>query len=359
MTDNNPDQISKNDVKPGDLLLYLLLEKPEFEPFTKANAWDNFCILIDRLIIAMGGSMCTHSALAATAPDTVVEATLPYCRYRKGIYSDGYKVLVRRVKVAGKGSAVLNYLPPGINPDPSSPANQNLPYAYVESAVAALLCLFRTQAHLDPLVRDAMLVFLQLVLHPLAKEIDDFIASRTGQDSAWFCSQLVTHCYDQAAKTDKDYKLRFPPINYAEKTLMDWIVAQVPANALPALASGEAQKAAGISRMGSVIPEFAGDEITQAGISLLSALEGKNAVSAYRPFSAATPAFLEAVALVKNPQKVAEGILVDVFHLLSLLGMHNPENSLPVAFDEYKEALIMPSDLEREIALQHIGVLYD
>ena len=359
MTDTNPDQISKNDVKPGDMLLYVLLKKPEFEPFTGDHAWDNFCILIDRLIIAMGGSMCTHAALAATAPDTVVEATLPYCRYRSGIFSDGYQVLVRRVKAEGKGSAVLNYLPPGINPDPSAPANKNLPYAYVQSAVAALLCLFRTQAHLDPLVRDAMLVFLQLVLHPLAKEIDDYIASRTGQDSAWFCSQLVTHCYDQAAKTDTDYKLRFPPITNGEKTLLDWLVAQVPANALPALASTEAQKAAGISRMGSVKLELAGNEIMQAGNSLLSLLEGKKGLSAYRPLAAVTPSFHEAVNLIKNPQKTAEAILIDVFHLLTLLGIHDPEKSLPGAFDEYKESLIMPSDLERETALQHIGVLYD
>jgi len=359
MPDTNPDQISKNDVKPGDMLLYVLLETPKFKEFTKENEWDNFSALIDLLIIKMSRSMCTHAALVASAPDTAVEATLPNCRYRKGIYNDGYKVLVRRVNEAGKGPEVLNYLPPGINPDTSAPTNKNLPYAYAQSAVAALFCLFRNEAPLDPLARDAMLVFLQLLLHPLAKAIDDFIAERSGQDSAWFCSQLVTHCYDQAAKTDSAFKLHFPAIDSANKTLFGWLVSQVPANALPALASAEARKAAGISRLASVIPEFAGDEIMHAGISLLSALEGKNAVSANRPLAATAPALHEAVALVKNSQKAAEGILVDAYHLLSLLGINNPDKTPSGAFDEYKEALIMPSDLERETALQHIGVLYD
>lgn len=109
--------ISKNDVNLGDMLLYVLNEKPQFLPFKKGNTWENFHVLIDRLIITMSGSMCTHSALAANENDTAVEATVPYCRYRKGMYVDGYQVLVRRVATKGKGAAVLDFLPAGINPN--------------------------------------------------------------------------------------------------------------------------------------------------------------------------------------------------------------------------------------------------
>jgi hypothetical protein len=338
MPQTNPiDKISKNDVKPGDMLLYVLNEKPHFLPIKEGNTWENFCVLIDRLIIAMSGSLCTHSALAANENDTVIEATLPFCRYRKVIFSEGYSVLVRRVASDTKGAEVLNHIPEGIVPD--VPPGENLPYAYAQSAIAALLCLFRREAPLDPAARDVALVFLQLILHPLAKEIDQYIAERQGKDGAWFCSQLVTYCYDQAAKTDSDFKLHFPALDSAKQSLFNWLVTQVPAETRVSLANPGSALSRGLRSSGDAAPN--GDAL-RAGIAYLTVLEGQSPLS-----TGENPLLAAPVPLRIN----AEQILADAYHILAHLGIEN--------FDEYKESLIMPSDLARETALRHIGTLYD
>jgi hypothetical protein len=347
------------------MVLYVLNAKPDFfKPLNKDNAWDNFCVLIDRLIIAMGGSMCTHAALATSSPDTVVEATLPYCRYRQGIYIDGYHVIIRRVSADGKGSKVLDFVPEGINPD--AKPEDNLPYAYVQSAVAALLCLFRHKAPLDPVARDAILVLLQLMLHPLAEKIDDFIAEKQGKDGAWFCSQLVTYCYDEAAKTDSDYSLHFPGLDAARDSLIDWLLGQVPDDMIRAIADPEAAKLRTTAARPTL--ELAGPEITHAGMKLLAAIERDaddvHAILAEGEIlslagAAGTPALAEAASIAKDPRKAGAQILADAFHLLSALGVVESGRSAADTFREYKESLIMPSDLEGETALREVGVLYD
>ncbi len=359
------DQISKKDVNPGDMLLYVLDAKPQFiKPLNKENAMKNLGVLIDRLIIAMSGSMCTHAAIAAKTPDTVVEATLPYCQYRSPIYSGGYHIIVRRVAAEGKGAKVLDFVPPGISPDGKT--GDNLPYAYAESAVAALLCLFRHEARIDPLERDALLVLLQLLLHPLAKAIDDFIAEKQGKDGAWFCSQLATYCYDEAAKTDPDYKLRFPGLEAAKKSITEWLLGQVPAESVQALAAPAAAKTLATAERPAL--ELTGPEIAHAGMKLLAVLERDaddvRAILANGDIlspsdAAAAPALVAASSIAKDSGKVAEAILADAFRLLSAMGVATPGKTPIDAFNEYKEALVMPSDLEGETALREIGILYD
>jgi hypothetical protein len=345
------------------MILYVLNERPGFEtPITKENAWKNFCALIDRLIIAMGGSMCTHAALAAATSDTVIEATLPYCRYRPGIYVDDYHVIVRRVSAPGKGAAVLDYVPAGIDPN-ADKDSENLPYAYAQSAIAALFCLYRREVPLDPIAKDALLVLLILILHPLAKSIDDFIAGHQGKDGAWFCSQLVTYCYDEAAKTDPAYKLHFPGLDKAKESLIEWLISRLSADSLASLAEpkGPARPAL----------ELASPEIAHAAIKLLAALEGDAAdvrslfaasssdEADYLARGTAAPEFLEAVALAADHQKAAERILADAYHLLSSMGQLDPAKSPVDAFNEYKESLVMPADLEGETSLLTVGTLYD
>lgn len=357
------DKISKTDVRPGDMILYVLNEKPGFEtPITKENAWKNFSALIDRLIIAMGGSMCTHAALAAAASDTVVEATLPYCRYRSPIYVDGYRVIVRRVSAPGKGAAVLDYVPEGIDPAARNDS-ENLPYAYAQSAIAALFCLYRREVPLDPIAKDALLVLLILILHPLAKSIDEFIADHQGKDGAWFCSQLVAHCYDEAAKADPAYRLRFPGLDKAKESLIDWLIARLPADSLASIAE---TTATGRPALGLSSPEIA-----HAGFRLLAALEGDaedtralfaappTGDSGFLASGAAAPAFRAAVTLATDHRKAAEVILADAHHLLSALGLIDADKSPIDAFNEYKESLVMPADLESETALSEAGILYD
>lgn len=348
--------ISKNDVQPGDMLLYVLNEKPQFLPLKKDNTWANFHVLVDRLIITMSGSQCTHSALAATEKDTAVEATVPYCQYRKGMYVDGYQVLVRRVATKGKGAAVLNFLPPGINPNTNSDPKENLPYAYAQSIIASLLCLFRRETSLDPLAREATLVFLQLILHPLAEAIDNFIAKKQNKESAWFCSQLVAHCYDQAAKQDPAYKLHFPALDKPKKTLFEWLIAQVPSESIKSITSTIT------TRKKHSISQIEAPEISYAGISLLTVLENNTndfTNNDYLALTSESPVMLEAIKDSKNHSKAAQIILSDTFRLLSLLGINNLQKVNFANWDIYKESLIMPCDLEHETALQHIGVLHD
>ncbi len=351
---DQPSKISFSDVRPGDMILYVLNQKPEFLPFTKKNLWPNFCVMIDRLIIAMGGSMCTHSAIAAGSADTVVEATLPYCRYRKPMYSEGYTVLVRRVKAAGKGAKVLDFVPPGIGLD--APSKDNLPYAYAQSAVAALLCLFRRKMPADPAEREALLVFLQLILHPLAKSIDDYIAEKQGKDGAWFCSQLVTFCYDRAAEADPDYRLDIPMLDFSEDTVIEWLVSKVSPDKMASLRS------TGRAENGSFAESAGGFALASAGVfraagDLLSILEGADCLSGVR----GEPEFLSGakLSLSASPAGAAERILADAFRLLTVLGKDLSRIPSQATVAEYKESLVMPSDLERERSLAEIGRLYD
>lgn len=342
-------KLSAQDVRPGDMILYVLDAKPQFLPFTRENAWPNFCVLIDRLIIAMGGSMCTHAALAAPQSDTVVEATLPYCRYRPGIYCDGYTVLVRRVSAPGKGALVLDYLPEGIvyGADP----HDNLPYAYAQSAVAAFLCLFRHKASVHPAERKALLVFLQMVLHPLAKKIDEFIASAQGKSGAWFCSQLVMHCYDRAAETDSDYRLRFPLMARSRERFVDTLFDSLP----PLAADMSGLLAVAENRpLDRDSLSFDDPAVLRAGLTLLEIIEDDFK-------SPPDMHMLSAVATERTPDgtNAEVRVLQDAHRFLTLLAGDRVDLSTRDAFYEYVESLVMPSDLEKETGLLRAGYLHD
>jgi len=328
---DQPSKISSKDVRPGDMILYVLNEKPQFLPFTKENLWPNFCVMIDRLIIAMGGSMCTHAALAAQTGNTVVEATMPYCRYRKPIYSEGYTVLVRRVKAAVKGAKVLDFVPAGISED--VPSKENLPYAYAQSAVAALLCLFRQKMPANPAEREALLVFLQLILHPLAEWIDDCIAKKLGKDGAWFCSQLVAYCYDCASETDPDYRLDIHLVESTEETVIEWLASTITPEKRAQFEVPGFFPASGVGSESSSPMRIASPEVFRAAGGLLSVLEGADCFSGVH----GADAVLKSAAVVRSASP--EALLADALKLVAFLG--KDPSRLPSIGDlaEYKESL--------------------
>lgn len=201
---NSAPVIEIKDLKDGDLILYELKEEPQFKfPVTKDNISENFSVLVDKLICFAEGTKVTHAALM-NGPDTVVEATLPYCRCRTPVLDPSYHCHVRRVGNGKDGSVVLNYLPQPkeeVEQDPES-------YAMMMAAVAALSCLFKANIRKDdsPAV---LLAIIRCVLYKVAEYLDNKKMPYASGDENWFCSQLAYYAYTKAAVDlkDKDYEI--------------------------------------------------------------------------------------------------------------------------------------------------------
>jgi hypothetical protein len=359
MADSNTNEniISKNDVTPGDILLYVLQEKPEFKEWTKENLLSNFAALVDMLIIFSENSMCTHAALAAQEPDGVVESTMPYVRYRSPIYCSGYHISVRRVPNGKDGSIVLKYLPPISKDTPKD----NAPYAYSQAVLASLLCIFRRQGISNPIIRESMLLFLKLLLYPLAAWLDSIIPATQGKPAAYFCSQFVADCYDKAAVHDSpDFRLHCPDSGPAGDRLIDWLLEQKP--------DEDSLCAATVKKENSVILSPEAPEIICAALSLLDKLNPqKNGITeAHLQASLLQQGLqstvymqtLQAVRMQK-PNDTSAEILGLLIRILRSLGFDVSPDTLADDLLKFQAAFIMPCDLYDETSMLHAGEIID
>ncbi|MFA6857174.1 MAG: hypothetical protein WCR31_08195 [Treponema sp.] len=354
----NENVISKTDVKPGDILLYVLQEKPEFKEWTKENLLSNFGMLVDMLIIFAEDSMCTHAALAAQEPDSVIESTMPYVRYRSPIYSSGYHISVRRVPDGKDGSIVLKYLPPVSKGTPVD----NAPYAYSQAVLASLFCIFRRQGMSNPILRESTLLFLKLLLYPLAAWLDSIIPAVQGKTTAYFCSQLVGDCYDKAAVHDSPgFRLHCPDSGSAGDRLIDWLLEHKPdENRLCAAAAVRTGTSMDIS------PEA--PEIICAALSLLDKLNPEKNVTMgshlQSPLlqtgihSTAYIQTLQAVKMQKADDTAAE-ILGLLMRIVKSLGFDVSPDTIADDLLKFQAAFIMPCDLYEETSMLHIGEIID
>jgi hypothetical protein len=355
-SNTNENIISKNDVTPGDILLYVLQEKPELKEWTKENLLSNFAAVVDMLIIFSEDSMCTHAALAAQEPDGVIESTMPYVRYRSPIYCSGYHISVRRVPNGKDGSIVLKYLPPISKDSPKD----NAPYAYSQAVLASLLCIFRRQGISNPIIRESMLLFLKLLLYPLASWLDSIIPAVQGKPAAYFCSQFVADCYDKAAVHDSpDFRLHCPDSGPVGDRLIDWLLEQKPDD--DSLCAAVENTATGTS-FSAEFPEA--PEIICAALSLLDKLNPeKNGIMESRlhtPLlqqglqSTVYKQTLQAVKIQKTDETSAE-ILGLLIRILRSLGFDVFPDTLADDLLKFQAAFIMPCDLYGETSMFHVG----
>lgn len=191
--------IEIKDLKDGDIILYELKNAPEFKlPITKDNISENFSALVDKLICFAEGTNITHAALMY-GPDTVVEATLPYCRVRTPVLDPSFHCHVRRIGNGKDGSAVLKYLPQPkeeVEKDPES-------YAMMMAAVAALSCLFKAKIGKND-NSALLLAIIRCVLYKVAEFLDNQKMPYASGEENWFCSQLAYYAYTKAAVDLKD-----------------------------------------------------------------------------------------------------------------------------------------------------------
>lgn len=206
LINENEKQIELTDVKPGDLLLYELVEPPEFieirEDHLKEDIRANFMVIVDKLICFSEKSMVTHSALI-TNELQVVEATLPALRVRDLQKEANYYIHVFRVQEGVDASKVLNYLPQpvdNVNADPDS-------YALVMATLAAVACFLRVPAE-D--VKPSLVKLLKCVLFKVCEYLDNKVLPIANGDSNWFCSELTSYAYNLTALEENNsaYKLK-------------------------------------------------------------------------------------------------------------------------------------------------------
>ncbi|MCK9169452.1 MAG: hypothetical protein M0P01_03485 [Treponema sp.] len=349
--------ISKNDVKPGDILLYVLQEKPEFKEWTKENLLCNFGMLIDMLIIFAEDSMCTHAALAAQEPDGVVESTMPYVRYRSPIYTSGYHISVRRVPGEKDGSVILKYLPPVSKDTPKD----NAPYAYSQAVLASLFCIFRRQGMSNPILRESMLLFLKLLLYPLAAWLDSILPAVQGKTTAYFCSQLVADCYDKAAVHDSpDFRLHCPDSGPVGDRLIDWLLEQKPDKKRLCAAAVKTETHVNLS--------LESPEIICAALSLLGKLNPEKSSTMETHLQAQvlqtgiqSTAYAQTLQTVRiqDADDTAVEILGLLMRILKPLGFNVSPDTLADDLLRFQAAFIMPCDLYSETSMLHIGEIID
>lgn len=230
--------IKESELKKGDILLYSVIEPPKFIPPSEEKSLkdliaDNFKILIDKLIIWSENSNTTHAALfydlinkeGEPAIGRVAEATLPYCQLRYPILADNFKVIARRLPENLDGSLVLNELPPL-----SEKNVDNNGYALAQACLAGLMILFRTrlepQSAKDRILLPKLLTFLKLISYPIGRYVDKLLPFNKDGKTPFFCSQLVSWCYDMTALKLKNpaYKVNTPSNSKIGDSLLDYLL---------------------------------------------------------------------------------------------------------------------------------------
>ena len=243
--------MKESELKKGDILLYSFKKGPDFKPLKpnqsiKDFLFENFEVLIDKLIIWAEKSQTTHVGLAYDFKKdkndvlkcVVAEATLPYCRLRTPAYpGDAYIVKVHRLPQGIDGSVVLNELPDFVEED-----KQNNSYAMAQATVAALICLFRTRVADNHEKAKKLMIFLKFIGYALAQWIEPLFPTYDDKKKPFFCSQLAAYCYNMTALHlhDERYRVKTPVNSKIGDTLIDYLIkndiasipAELPANTL-------------------------------------------------------------------------------------------------------------------------------
>ena len=347
--------ITTADVLPGDMVLYMMLEKEPFKPFTKENAKDNFHILIHRITIYSQNSMCTHAALAAEEKDYVYEAAIPNIRYHSPMLpASNYSLVIRRAPDNADGKKVLSYLPPISKND----STQNPAYAYLESGIASFLCLLRRNGLGKSSTIKPALLFLELLLYPLSAAVDSLIAKKENTDSFYFCSQLTAECYNRAALEDSRFALKFTNLSNIpqtefktnnNKTILNWIINNADKNSVDLDQKLLSMKTA---------YSFDSPELLYAGLSLLCKMKPFSDDSRNKHlFEKANNSLLQNARTLHTPKLSASelsaallSLLIKILKLYGISGSSDKEILI-----KFQSTFVMPVDILNEQNLVHVG----